>query len=40
MANNMKVYANVDRFQFITDYRSEHGFNKMSINEDILKNIH
>ena len=32
----MKVYANVDRFQFITDYRSEHGFNKMSIKERVF----
>ena len=30
----MKVYTNVDRFQFITDYRSEHGFNK---NNKLLK---
>ena len=32
----MKVYANVDRFQFITDYRSEHGFKKMSIKERVF----
>ena len=32
----MKIYANVDRFQFITDFRTEHGLNSLSIKERVF----
>ena len=32
----MKIYANVDRFQFIMDFSIEHGFNTLSIRERVF----